>query len=535
MKLRVFLLLAIALLALFLRVFQLSRSPGSLYWEETALLYDAHSIAETGKDMHGNPFPLIAFPSFGDYKPSLYFYAITPFVKIFGLQEISVKLPSILAGVGIAIFVFLIVEHLFGLKTAGIAGLLSAIQPWSVGVSRVGFETNLATFLICVGVYFFLRVKKHTNGLWIIFGTIAFLLSMYTYHSARVVAPLLLALFGFEFLRNWRVYWKPMSISFLIFSIGVLPFIMKSSSPELLQRAKETSIFSDLSIIQNSNAMRDAFGNTVFARIAYHRYFFFAREVAIRYTQNFSLKFLFVEGDQNTRHQTGEFGLLYHWELLSVLAGVFAIFSYKKASELKLLGWIAISALPASLTTVTPHTLRFHSASPAFAILSAIGIVFLLAGVQKFLPRILYFGAFVGVIIGITLEFFVYYHFLIIHYPGIVARDFQYGYKDMVQYVFEHKGSGPAVITREQGRPSVYYFVFNAIDPVEVQKNDTIALKDQQEVLTFQDVFFRDPKGDDRTALIASSKDKVPANAIIEHEVWLPSGEPIWIIWRYQQ
>src|SRR3989344_5582438 len=98
MKRRRFGLVLIIGLAAVLRLVGLGSNPPSLYWEEAALGYDAYSLWRTGKDYHGNSFPLVAFPSFGDYKPSLYFYVAAPFVGTLGLSEMAVRLPSALAG-----------------------------------------------------------------------------------------------------------------------------------------------------------------------------------------------------------------------------------------------------------------------------------------------------------------------------------------------------------------------------------------------------------------------------------------------------
>jgi len=87
-------LIAVLILAAVLRFYHLGFNPPSPYWEEAALGYDAYSILKTGKDFHGHSWPLIAFESFGDYKPSLYFYATVPSVAIFGLNTFAVRFPS---------------------------------------------------------------------------------------------------------------------------------------------------------------------------------------------------------------------------------------------------------------------------------------------------------------------------------------------------------------------------------------------------------------------------------------------------------
>jgi 4-amino-4-deoxy-L-arabinose transferase-like glycosyltransferase len=96
--------LAIILISIFsfsIRLYKVTESPPAPYWEEVALGYDAYSILKTGKDHHGNPWPVVAFESFGDWKPTGYFYALVPFIAIFDLSVLAIRLPSVFAGTGI--------------------------------------------------------------------------------------------------------------------------------------------------------------------------------------------------------------------------------------------------------------------------------------------------------------------------------------------------------------------------------------------------------------------------------------------------
>ena len=89
-------LLTIAIVSsLFVRLIFWQKTP--LLWDEAALGYNAYSILETGRDEYGQILPII-FKSFGDYKPGFYVYLTLPFIKVFGLNELSVRLPSIILG-----------------------------------------------------------------------------------------------------------------------------------------------------------------------------------------------------------------------------------------------------------------------------------------------------------------------------------------------------------------------------------------------------------------------------------------------------
>ena len=91
-------LLVIIVLAFILRIYRLDQVPPSLYWDEASLGYNAFSISQTLRDEHGVFCLLPILPLFGDYKPVGYIYAIVPFIKLFGLSEIAVRLPRPLQG-----------------------------------------------------------------------------------------------------------------------------------------------------------------------------------------------------------------------------------------------------------------------------------------------------------------------------------------------------------------------------------------------------------------------------------------------------
>src|SRR3990167_8489226 len=85
-------------LAAFLRLYQISHYPAGLNADEAALGYNAYSLLLTGRDEHGHVLP-VNLESFGDFKPAGYSYLLVPMIKIFGLTEFAVRLPSVLFGV----------------------------------------------------------------------------------------------------------------------------------------------------------------------------------------------------------------------------------------------------------------------------------------------------------------------------------------------------------------------------------------------------------------------------------------------------
>ena len=417
-------IICLVFLAAALRFYQLGVNPPGLYWEEVAIGYDTYSILKTGKDFHGNSWPLVAFESFGDWKPSLYFYATVPSVAIFGLTPLAVRLPSALFGTLTVLLVYLLGLKIGNWKLGIAASLLLAVSPWHLQLSRVGFEANLGLFLLVLG--------------W--FWPPALALSMYAYHADRLLAPILFLLF-------WRAgrikhFWRHA----VICSLLALPLLVQFNSPVIRQRLAETSALTDLAPIIKSNELIAADGNTRWARILHHRYWQYGQVILSHYLDHFDGKLPLII-----------FGLRRHWPLIT---------------------WLLLAPLPAALTVATPHALRSLAMLIPLTIFSAYGLLRL----KRFF--------WVAVVI-LAVEFG---HYLISYYrdyPRNYSNQWQYGYEQMVRAVRERQEQYQQIyITRELGRPSIYYWFYTQTDPRLVQALNQQVAKDQGEYLEFGKIKF---------------------------------------------
>ena len=99
------LLLLIILLGAFLRFYKLEDYPIQLNHDEVSQIYDAISIATTGKDIYGNFMPVI-FESVHDFKSPFYTYITSLFYLIFGGGETTIRLPGALFGTLIILAIY---------------------------------------------------------------------------------------------------------------------------------------------------------------------------------------------------------------------------------------------------------------------------------------------------------------------------------------------------------------------------------------------------------------------------------------------
>lgn len=467
-------------LAIVLRFFNLSSNPPSLYWEEAALGYDAYSILKTGKDFHGHPWPLVAFESFGDYKPSLYFYATVPFVALFDLTPLAVRFPSALFGSLTILILFFLTKQFFKKPTIPLlSSLFLAISPWHLQLSRAAFEATLGLFLVTLGVWLFIKGTQKNN--WLIISVIPLTLSMYTYHANRVLVPILGLALGLFYLKNLLSFKTRAIPALLIFIIWSLPLTSKLNTPAVKQRFLETSAFSSLQPIIESNQFILEDGGGLIPRIIHHRFFSYSKVFFLNYFDHFRLDYLFFSGDLNPRHSTQSVGSLYLVQLPLLLLGLFSLIKLKKSTLNPIIIWLLLAPVPAALTLATPHAIRSLSLVIPLSILSTYGFSIILK--QKWLKLFC--------LLILLFEFSRYQYIYHLDYPKLYQSHWQYGYQELVEYLEPIKDDYQNIyLTRELGRPSIYYWFYTKTNPALVQASDSIVQKDQGEFLEFENLKF---------------------------------------------
>ncbi|MCC6711150.1 MAG: hypothetical protein IT416_02235, partial [Candidatus Pacebacteria bacterium] len=78
-------------------------------------------------------------------------------------------------------------------------------------------------------------------------------------------------------------------------------------------------------------------------------------------------------------------------------------------------------------------------------------------------------------------------------YPKLYGHEWQVGYQQMVEAVTKLQRDNPDLpvyITRERGRPAMYYWFYTKTDPEEVQFANQVVKKDQAEFLEFKNIKF---------------------------------------------
>lgn len=512
-QIKLLVILFVLLLAFVLRFYKVSEIPPSLNWDEVSIGYNAYSILKTGKDEWGVSFPL-HFKSYGEYKlPSQIYFSI-PGIWIFGLNEFGVRITPVVYGTLSVFLLFLFSRKIFNKFEIGLlSAFLLAISPWHIHLTRASFESSFALFWVLLGIW--LLIKGFYNKIYLCLSSIPLAVSFYTYNTARVFTPIFLfsnwLLYIKDFLRIKRYFFLSV-VLFSLLLIPVAPFIL---SGEGSARYKLVSITDDPGLVPRINEARGKSNLPYPLPILVHNkvsyvIFYFLRN----YSSHFTPDFLFLKGAPHKQHHVQGIGELYLFQAPFLLLGIYILIKRREKFRLLLFSWILLSFIPVSITNDSiPHALRTLIVAPALQIVTAYGIYEFFIRIKYknkklFLPVLFL----LGVIIAASLLYYLYLYFD--QYPKKYSRDWQYGYKQAVEYIKENKNKYDLIVfTRHFGEPHMFTLFFTKYDPIKFQKDQNLnrfETYDWIRVLNFDKFYFPDlgDKGTTYEDVIRNNKGK---------------------------
>jgi hypothetical protein len=541
------LLFAIVLLAAVLRFYQLGSNPPSLTWDEVAWGYNAYSLSVDGKDEFGNFFPITYLESFGDFKPPVYAYLTVIPVVVFGLNEFAVRFPSAFFGTLTILLTYFLALRIFpNSKNKELIGLISAlflaISPWHIMLSRAAFEANVASFFIVAGVWAFLAGLQDKKW-FLLLSAISFALSLYTFNTARIVSPLLVILLAFVF-RNSLLKIKKQTVSaFLLGLLIVLPLIPFLFTPQAQLRFKEVNIFTDSKVIETANRYIEQNGGAAWSNIMHNRRVLFSIEYIKHYLDHFSPAFLFISGDENPKFSVQDVGQMYMWDILFLVTGIIFLFKRKEGLYYIIPLWLLVGIIPAATARETPHALRIETTLPTWQVITAYGFVVFLEWARKLSIKIRSYNLkAVYVLLPVAFLFLFinilyYLHNYYAHYPKTWSGEWQYGYREAIDYVKSVEDNyDRIVITTVLGRPYAYFLFYNKTNPESFRKTAFVE-RDPFGFVTvnsfgkyhFSDNFSQAERNEDKTLYINIA---APGSANIKKTFYLLNENPVLVAYE---
>jgi len=190
-RLEILALVAILVVAAFLRVYQLNRVPPGLTHDEAANGHDAAWVLRGIR-------PLYFATNYG-HEP-LYCYLVASVSALSGVNvnEISLRLTSALCGLGVILSTYALTRRMFGLPVGLATAVGLAISFWPVVTSRQGLRPVTLPLLLVPAIYCFWRGMEPASGKrawgWLTAGGVLAGASFYTYIASRTM-PLFFLLF----------------------------------------------------------------------------------------------------------------------------------------------------------------------------------------------------------------------------------------------------------------------------------------------------------------------------------------------------
>lgn len=536
----------VILITLVTRYYMLNRLP-ALNADEAAIGYNAYSLLQTGRDEHGHPWP-IHFQSFDDYKPGLYFYIVMPFVALFGLSVWSVRIPGALFGVLNVFAIWLLVKEIFpehkikfgriNISLYDLSAFLLAISPWHIHFSRGGWEVNAATTFVTLGVYFI--VKSTRKGSTNLIYAICFLAaSLYTYHAARIVVPLLVVAISLIY-RNY--FWSKKNfrqmVTYGLFAVVLsIPLILSIFSGDVGSRAGGVSIFADPGHVSRINELRGQHGSltSLPARLIHNKPVVYTLEFGENYMTHFWGEYLFLSGDEIQRNKVPEMGLLYLFQLPLVLIALVDIAKRHKKWWV-ILFWLLIAPIPAALTFQSPHALRSQSMVIPLTIISAWGGYLLLEFLHNLKPKVISRLGYAIILLAIVWNIALYFHQYYSHMAKTFPFSSQYGVEELVSYVSQRKDEFEKIyVTDRYDQPYILFLFYLKYPPSEFQRDHMLEGRDKfgfATVKRFSNFIFGEINWDevrnDRGTLIVGTDKEIPnEEANVVKKIYFPNSKPV--------
>lgn len=464
----------IIIIVLFFRLYKIETVPPSLSLDEVSIGYNAYSILKTGKDEYDTSFPLV-LRAYDDFRPSLYVYLVIPFVKIFGLRPMVVRLPSVILSVISVIATFYLGSHLIGLskkikdkaKIGGFfASLFLALSPWNIYLSRLGHEANAGiSFLILSYLFFF----KKKYSLFLIFLALSFM----SYQSEKIIVPILTILTLSLFWRNFIINKKKLILTAVLIAPIIILFLAHSLNKNGMLRFQATSIFAAKQDQFSESAIKllkakekgDIFGQVLNNRRVIASQIFFTQ-----YFSHFNPTWLLTNNGSEP-HKVPNLGLIYPWEAIFLMLGLLFLMKSNIDWKVKVLiiGWILVSIIPAAITTQAPHAMRTMTVMPMLQIIEAFGIISIISFVkkeQKFLN--------ISLLITILLfsSFYFYNNYFNV-FPIEQSASFNYSLSNAIPFIVNQENNYSKIIISNENnlyQSYMFFLFYSRFNPILYQK-----------------------------------------------------------------
>lgn len=219
----------IFLIASFFRLYKLDSIPFGLNndaaWEGSAAI----------NILHGNIKDYLPYATESWRGEGIIRIIVAFFMQVLGNDPITIRLASVIFGIGLIIPLFLLIKDLFGTKLAALTTFFVAISGWHITISKSGWRAITVPFFATLLFYFYFKGLKTKKLIYFaISGIMLSIGSLYTYDAGRIILPLFIFWVIFSaytkkgFFSKYKRALTLLFASFLVVSIPMLNYALEN-------------------------------------------------------------------------------------------------------------------------------------------------------------------------------------------------------------------------------------------------------------------------------------------------------------------
>lgn len=215
----------IAMIGIAVRVWKFGAVPGGFNQDGAMAAVDGKALADYGTDRFGTWLPAHLYAWGYGQMSSLLSYLIALFVKLFGLNTITARLPQLIVSIAGGVFFYLFIRDIFGKGTGLIAAVFVVLNPWHLVQSRWALDCNLLPHFFMGGLYFLNRGLSQKRRMLYV-SMLFFGLCMYCYGITIYTIPVFLLAVSIYYLVRKKLLMKEVVICAGIYLAAAWPFLL---------------------------------------------------------------------------------------------------------------------------------------------------------------------------------------------------------------------------------------------------------------------------------------------------------------------
>lgn len=213
-------------LALVVRLARFGAIPGGVNQDGAMAALDAKALALYGTDRLGMIRP-VHFTAWGFGQMSvLMSYLMVPFIRLFGLNVITMRLPILIVSLLGLAALYLFCRESFNKDLALIVLFFAAVNPWHIVQSRWALDCNMFPHVLMIALCLLNHGVKTGRHLFTYLSMPVFGLSMYCYGISIYTVPLFLLFSAFCLIVLKKVNLKQFLLCLALYLAVALPFIL---------------------------------------------------------------------------------------------------------------------------------------------------------------------------------------------------------------------------------------------------------------------------------------------------------------------